>query len=266
MLAFCFRRLRRVPRLVSVTILSMVICVVFAWLPQIVGGRPSETQWEPTRATPSRSGVGWWITVSKRLGHTEIASASDADAHIVALDNPASREMLDSLNLLESPAPYWSRAAQNITLEDLKDNALVADVSRSVYESASGWPLRAFMWQVDLTNDGTPGTLTAGAVVRRVQANSSYRYTSPLNQVILPLGCIWSGFAANCLVYALVMLSCLMASDAFVYCRRTRANRCMWCSYPRIGTDSTCPECGHNFRDQVSRSRAREQERSRKRS
>ncbi|MEM9372896.1 MAG: hypothetical protein AAGA55_04560 [Planctomycetota bacterium] len=61
----------------------------------------------------------------------------------------------------------------------------------------------------------------------------------------LPIGIVWSGFLANTLLYALVVLFCLLVKDRLIHSRRMRQGHCPKCKYD-LRSDFTvgCPECG----------------------
>ncbi len=119
---------------------------------------------------------------------------------------------------------------------------------RNWEESASGWPV-ASMWSrlteldplhwVDLPNN--PRVLPRDKLERGWLVDWSFLP----NQIILPIGLIWSGIVINTLFYAVLLWLVTLGQFTLRRYIRREHGRCIKCGYDVRHMDhDACPECG----------------------
>lgn len=141
--------------------------------------------------------------------------------------------------------PPWSIRADEI-----------ADAGLMVNEFAHGWPWLALRSRCDIATiekgtqpNGLPDFESVKELSRAVELHwpwaSEASRAKGSGEVMLPLEPIWSGFAANTLVYSALWYGMLFAPGMVRRWRRAKRGRCCACGYDLRGVlVSGCPECG----------------------
>ncbi|MGH7130850.1 MAG: hypothetical protein ACREJO_02765, partial [Phycisphaerales bacterium] len=148
--------------------------------------------------------------------------------------------------------PVWCALAEPGEPERLMSQVPVTGSphSQQVFEIATGWPLIAMrarlhdaFWMAPPPLAGPPYQAMDGI---QVSTHWVINGGSRAGQArALPLTPLWSGFAVNTVVYAVLWSVALVGFAAWRRSRRKRKGACEKCGYDLSGqTQSGCPECG----------------------
>ena len=194
------------------------LTVAVAWALALL---PTEA-WAVTRSVTSTSPRMWEYTVySSPIGTFR--------AWCVPLDNPGSSSTVDARGI-----PSWS-----VALRTLPPPRLDLSLPNTI-EDARGLPFLALRceWQ----HAPKPFELFGGIAIPAGpwRSNASENVAVPR---ALPLVPIWSGLAADTVIFAALLFACRVLARAIRNRFRSKRNQCTRCGY-RVGDSDICPECG----------------------
>ena len=167
-------------------------------------------------------GVSW---------HLEHGSSRVATLFVLEWDVPW--HLYEDKPLPDVVFPTW---AQSIAAPPIQPASIARTEGR--YAVAAGWPMRSMRYDADTATVGSTVTYTVreGWVVAATPGGLPYGG-------ILPLRPIFSGFAANTLLYAVTVLTIGVAFFAARSYNRLARGLCPSCAYP-VGQAARCTECG----------------------
>lgn len=233
------------------TTLALLLLVGAAVSLLVAGITPIVTRSVPTMAVGMRSTSskldltpnGW---VQKATDYTSIIPGGEAEAtRMASLINAQWLAKVDQSLVMRVMADLqkYSTAPMDHTVFMYMNVGNPIDTMYIVQEVRSGWPFRCAtgvrrgLWK------GATETLWAfevpDAINRNGEAGGKLLFFGAV-----PFRPIWSGLAANAVIYACVLGLFFPAWSSLV--RRRRRNHCPACNYDRQGlaTGTPCPECG----------------------
>ena len=192
----------------------------------------------------------WWQKPVNRLGLVESIRVSDEAKRMWAdvfgesifLDRPEDMNKLDPATTPTSPIygamAFWlmENRWQSVGME----RWWIFDMSRSIAPNVrivrAGWPLFAFGCRI--VNEPS-----SRAAARSAWERGGFEVRSDNRRIEFPWKPMWPGFAANTMLYSLVIVTTCLAARAFRRARRRRRGLCVECGYP-VGVSEACSECG----------------------
>lgn len=174
------------------------------------GNITGSVRWSAGANAPQYSLTTWWIWITEAPGTVMIQRAAQSDTPAYEFD------------LKNIDVPAWS--------ELHRTPPAMSDFHGTFVEDARGWP------RLCLVSRRQYGVyVVSGAAI-----------TPVLRQGLsLPWHPLWSGFAVDTCIYAVVWIMILFAPGAVRRVIRTRHGQCACCGYDLRGAPhAQCPECG----------------------